>query len=109
MWEPLCYTRIGGLTVRPMITLVTVPVLYAIVVLDLKLVRWETPEIEEHISLGRAASSRRSSGAAQHLGDDDDLLGAIHGYSIDANIVDVPRLGWPIGKHPIGWEKAVHE
>ena len=49
LWEPLCYTQIGGLTVATMITLVMVPVLYAIVVLDLKLVRWEGLGVEEHI------------------------------------------------------------
>jgi multidrug efflux pump subunit AcrB len=41
LWEPLCYAQIGGLTVATVITLLLVPVLYAIAVLDLKLVRWE--------------------------------------------------------------------
>jgi multidrug efflux pump subunit AcrB len=41
LWEPLCYAQIGGLTVATFITLLIVPVLYAIVVLDLKLVKWE--------------------------------------------------------------------
>jgi multidrug efflux pump subunit AcrB len=41
LWEPLCYAQIGGLTVATFVTLLLVPVLYAIVVLDLKLVRWE--------------------------------------------------------------------
>ena len=41
LWEPLCYAQIGGLTVATVITLLLVPVLYAIFVLDLKLVRWE--------------------------------------------------------------------
>jgi multidrug efflux pump subunit AcrB len=40
LWEPLCYAQIGGLTVATVITLLLVPVLYAIAVLDLKLVRW---------------------------------------------------------------------
>ncbi len=43
LWEPLCYAQIGGLTVATFITLLIVPVLYAIVVLDLKLVSWEVP------------------------------------------------------------------
>jgi multidrug efflux pump subunit AcrB len=43
LWEPLCYVQIGGLTFATLVTLVLVPVLYAIFVLDLKLVRWDTP------------------------------------------------------------------
>jgi multidrug efflux pump subunit AcrB len=44
LWEPLCYAQIGGLTVATFVTLLLVPVLYAIFVLDLKLVKWEAPE-----------------------------------------------------------------
>jgi multidrug efflux pump subunit AcrB len=44
LWEPLCFVQIGGLTAATVVTLVLVPVLYAIFVLDLKLVRWQTPE-----------------------------------------------------------------
>jgi len=40
LWEPLCYAQIGGLTLATFITLLLVPVLYAIFVLDLKLIRW---------------------------------------------------------------------
>jgi multidrug efflux pump subunit AcrB len=40
LWEPLCYAQIGGLTAATFITLLLVPVIYAIFVLDLKLVRW---------------------------------------------------------------------
>lgn len=43
LWEPLCYVQIAGLTFATIVTLVLVPVLYAIFVLDLKLVRWEAP------------------------------------------------------------------
>jgi multidrug efflux pump subunit AcrB len=42
LWEPLCYAQIGGLTFATFITLLLVPVMYAIFVLDLKLVKWET-------------------------------------------------------------------
>lgn len=42
LWEPLCYAQIGGLTVATFITLLLVPVLYAIFVLDLKIVKWNT-------------------------------------------------------------------
>jgi multidrug efflux pump subunit AcrB len=41
LWEPLCYTQIGGLLLATFITLLLVPVLYAIFVLDLKIVKWE--------------------------------------------------------------------
>jgi multidrug efflux pump subunit AcrB len=43
LWEPLCYVQIGGLTAATVVTLVLVPVLYAIFVLDLKLVSWGAP------------------------------------------------------------------
>ena len=42
LWEPLCYAQIGGLTVATFITLLLVPVMYSIFVLDLKLIKWET-------------------------------------------------------------------
>jgi multidrug efflux pump subunit AcrB len=42
LWEPMCYTQIGGLTIATFVTLLVVPVLYATFVLDLKLVKWET-------------------------------------------------------------------
>lgn len=44
LWEPLCYAQIGGLIVATFVTLILVPVIYAIVVLDLKLIRWEKPQ-----------------------------------------------------------------
>jgi len=42
LWQPLCYTQIGGLCVATFITLLLVPVLYSIFVLDLKILKWET-------------------------------------------------------------------
>lgn len=41
LWEPMCYAQIGGLTAATFITLLLVPVIYAICVLDLKIVKWE--------------------------------------------------------------------
>jgi multidrug efflux pump subunit AcrB len=41
LWEPLCYAQIGGLTAATVITLLLVPVFYAICVLDLKIVKWD--------------------------------------------------------------------
>lgn len=40
LWEPLCYAQIGGLTIATFLTLLLVPVIYAIFVLDLKAVQW---------------------------------------------------------------------
>ena len=47
LWEPMCYAQIGGLSVATFITLLLVPVIYAIFVLDLKLVQWDKPEAGE--------------------------------------------------------------
>ena len=44
LWEPMCYAQIGGLTAATFITLLLVPVIYAIAVLDLKLVQWKLAE-----------------------------------------------------------------
>jgi multidrug efflux pump subunit AcrB len=41
LWEPLCYAQIGGLAIATVITLLLVPVFYAIAVKDLRIVRWE--------------------------------------------------------------------
>jgi len=44
LWQPLCYTQIGGLCIATFITLLLVPVLYSIFVLDLKILKWEVKE-----------------------------------------------------------------
>jgi multidrug efflux pump subunit AcrB len=46
LWEPMCYAQIGGLSVATFVTLLLVPVLYAIFVLDLRLVRWSEPPVQ---------------------------------------------------------------
>jgi multidrug efflux pump subunit AcrB len=46
LWEPLCYAQIGGLSIATFVTLILVPVIYSIFVLDLKIVKWERPEAE---------------------------------------------------------------
>ena len=43
LWQPLCYAQIGGLTIATFTTLLLVPVLYSIFVLDLRIVKWEEP------------------------------------------------------------------
>jgi len=46
LWEGLCYAQIGGLSFATIITLGLVPVLYAICVKDLKIVKWTHVETE---------------------------------------------------------------
>jgi multidrug efflux pump subunit AcrB len=46
LWKPLCYAQIGGLLVATIITKLQVPVMYAIFVLDLKILKWDTVEKE---------------------------------------------------------------
>src|SRR5689334_13796596 len=46
LWEPMCYAQIGGLTAATFITLLLVPVIYAIAVLDLKMVKWTVGNTE---------------------------------------------------------------
>ncbi len=41
LWEALCYAQIGGLVFANYITKLLVPAVYAIFVLDLKLIRWD--------------------------------------------------------------------
>ena len=55
-WEPLCYAQIGGLTFATIGTLWLVPVLYAISVLDLKLVKWDAPASAERPSATAGSS-----------------------------------------------------
>jgi hypothetical protein len=44
LWQPLCYTQIGGLCVATFIILLLVPMLYAIFVFDLILTWEEKPK-----------------------------------------------------------------
>ena len=46
LWQPLCFAQIGGLGVATFITLLLVPVLYSIFVLDLKIVEWNVVKTE---------------------------------------------------------------
>jgi uncharacterized membrane protein len=49
LWEPMCYAQIGGMMVATFITLLLVPVIYSIFVLDLKLIKWDTKSAEAHV------------------------------------------------------------
>ena len=44
LWKPLCYAQIGGLLVATVVTKIQVPVMYAMFVLDFKILKWETKE-----------------------------------------------------------------
>jgi multidrug efflux pump subunit AcrB len=55
LWQPMCYAQIGGLSVATFITLLLVPVIYSIFVLDLKLVKWE--QTESHDSTHEVSST----------------------------------------------------
>ena len=46
LWQPLCFAQIGGLGVATVITLLLVPVLFSIFVLDLKIVEWGAVKAE---------------------------------------------------------------
>ncbi len=53
LWQPLCYAQIGGLAVATFITLLLVPVLYSIAVMDLRIVKWETAATQAGTSTAR--------------------------------------------------------
>jgi multidrug efflux pump subunit AcrB len=42
LWQPLCYAQIGGLLIATLVTKLQVPVMYAIFVIDLKILNWDT-------------------------------------------------------------------
>jgi len=52
LWEPLCYAQIGGLSFATVVTLLLVPVLYTIVIQDLKLIRWDKPPVDDPLAPG---------------------------------------------------------
>jgi multidrug efflux pump subunit AcrB len=56
LWEPMCYAQIGGLTAATVVTLVLVPVIYSIFVLDLRLVKWGAARSTEATSRGSEAA-----------------------------------------------------
>ena len=66
LWEPMCYTQIGGLLLATIITKILVPVLYAIFVLDLKILKWET---KSRIGSDTVSSDGNSAdgGEARHI------------------------------------------
>jgi multidrug efflux pump len=56
LWEPLCYAQIAGLGFATVVTLLLVPVLYTIMIKDLKLIKWDRPDMTgSHTPRGRRA------------------------------------------------------
>jgi hypothetical protein len=53
------YTQIGGLCVATFITLLLVPVLYAIFVLDLKILKWERQQGKLSVAMPRAVPEEK--------------------------------------------------
>ena len=65
LWEPMCYAQIGGMMVATFITLLLVPVIYSIFVLDLKLIKWEaTSEAKEKVPEAAATPTAGGEAAA---------------------------------------------
>jgi multidrug efflux pump subunit AcrB len=63
LWEPMCYAQMGGMMVATFITLLLVPVIYSIFVLDLKLIKWEAKDAAEHVAPGAAVPEAAASAA----------------------------------------------
>ncbi len=66
LWEPLCYAQIGGLSIATFITLILVPVMYAIFVQDLKLIRWDAEPREAHASTPAGPDHSSPTNELQH-------------------------------------------
>jgi multidrug efflux pump subunit AcrB len=67
LWKPLCYAQIGGLLIATVVTKLQVPVMYAIFVLDLKLMEWKTVEKNPEATELAAQHNRRLSPAGTRL------------------------------------------
>ena len=61
LWKPLCYAQIGGLLVATAVTKLQVPVMYAIFVLDFKILKWDTVAKERPAPLTDAQELQNSS------------------------------------------------
>src|SRR4030095_1279125 len=55
LWEPMCYAQMGGMLVATFVTLLLVPVIYSVFVLDLKLIKWDSTETAKEVLPGAAA------------------------------------------------------
>lgn len=59
LWEALCYAQIGGLLMANYVTKLLVPALYAIAVLDLKVIKWHGRESASTSPLSAGSLSTR--------------------------------------------------
>jgi len=50
LWEPMCYAQMGGMLVATFVTLLLVPVIYSVFVLDLKLIKWDSTEPAKEVA-----------------------------------------------------------
>jgi multidrug efflux pump subunit AcrB len=57
LWEPMCYAQMGGMMVATFVTLLLVPVIYSVFVLDLKLIKWDATPAPEQVHLEPAAQA----------------------------------------------------
>jgi len=57
LWQPLCFAQMGGLLVATFVTLLLVPVVFSIFVLDLKLITWPSREMAAAEAPDAAAAS----------------------------------------------------
>src|SRR5262249_43354393 len=57
LWQPLCYAQISGLSVATFVELFLVPILYAIFVLDLKMMKREAHREHEAVDSAEESSS----------------------------------------------------
>lgn len=66
LWKPLCYAQIGGLLVATVVTKLQVPVMYAIFVLDFKILKWETIEQQPATNLSISPDGPNSYSPVSH-------------------------------------------
>jgi hypothetical protein len=59
----MCYAQMGGMLCATFITLLLVPVIYSIFVLDLKLIKWEVPRTQNGKEEQPEASGDHEAGA----------------------------------------------
>jgi hypothetical protein len=69
LWQPLCYAQIAGLTFATVVTLLLVPVLYTIVIKDLRLVKWDRPVAESPFQEPAAVAVEPPSGVPEPVAD----------------------------------------
>jgi multidrug efflux pump subunit AcrB len=102
LWQPLCYAQIGGLTIATALTLVLVPVLYAIFVQDLKWIDW--PEKPAGVAPAMTMARRIPTGLTQHFqrpisAAGTSLVGLGSGHSSPAGGATVPLQVQPRSIH----------